>query len=386
MKKEKKIRNDCPSDCASGRAGRVGGQAVLEGVMMKAGSNTVTTCRKEDGTLVVYDDSFTSVRTKHKILDLPIIRGVVNFVEMMMLSFRTLSNSADALGIEEEESKFEKWLNKHLGIGITTVIMVIAMILGVVLALGLFMFLPNLIATLIDDLIFGGALDLWTAIIEGAVKVLIFIGYLWLVSLIPDIKRTFMYHGAEHKSIACFENMDELTPENARKHKRFHPRCGTSFMFFMILLGIIAGLAIKIIFERTGFLSNTSSIVYTVVYSGIRLLILPIIMGLGYEFIKFAGKHDNFFTRTLSAPGLWVQRITTKEPTDDMLEVAIISLKCALRNEYPEFMEFYKARSWEPKVEEESASAEADVEDASETGEVAEAVTASDIRETDEAN
>ena len=111
MKKEKKTRNDCPSDCASGRAGRVGGQAVLEGVMMKAGSNTVTTCRKEDGTLVVYDDSFTSVRTKHKILDLPIIRGVVNFVEMMMLSFRTLSNSADALGIEEEESKFEKWLN-----------------------------------------------------------------------------------------------------------------------------------------------------------------------------------------------------------------------------------------------------------------------------------
>ena len=150
-----------------------------------------------------------------------------------------------------------------------------------------------------------------------------------------------MYHGAEHKSIACFEAGDELTPENAAKHKRFHPRCGTSFMFLMILLGVIAGLFLRVIWPNMGKWA----------YMGIRLGILPIIMGLGYEFILFAGKHDNFITRAVSAPGLWVQRITTKEPTPDMLEVAIISIKCALRDDIPEFQEFWQSRPWEKKDE-----------------------------------
>ena len=333
----------------AGRLNRVGGQAVIEGVMMKAGERTVTTCRKEDKSLVVYDGSFVSVRKKHKLLNIPILRGVVNFVEMMILSVKTLSNSADALGIEEEESKFELWLKKHLGIGITAVIMTISVILGVALALGLFMFLPNLISSLIDNYIFDGRLDIWNAVIEGVVKIIIFLVYLWLVSLIPDIHRTFMYHGAEHKSIACFEAGGELTPENAKNFKRFHPRCGTSFMFFMILLGIIAGVLIKKLLPEMHWLP----------YSAIRLLVLPVVMGLGYEFIMFAGKHDNFLTRAMSAPGLWVQRLTTKEPTEDMLEVAIISIKCALRDDFPEFMEFYKARPWEVKAAEgEDAEAE----------------------------
>ena len=329
-------------DC-SARLGKVGGQAVIEGVMMKAGDRTVTTCRKEDGSLVVTDDSFVSIRTKYKILDLPIIRGVVNFIEMMILSFKTLGASADALGLEEEEpSKFEKWLTEKLGGKITDVIMIFSLILGLGLSVLLFVFLPIWITAGINLLL--GLFDVATmpawlsAIVEGVVKMAIFVGYLAGVSFVPDIKRTFMYHGAEHKSIACFESGEELTPANAMKHTRFHPRCGTSFMFFMILLGIFAGFIIKTILPDLP----------TWAYTGIRLLILPLLMGLGYEFIRFAGKHPSAFTRAISAPGLWVQRITTKEPTEDMLEVAITSLKCALRDDFDEFREFFEAKPWEP--------------------------------------
>jgi uncharacterized protein YqhQ len=176
------------------------------------------------------------------------------------------------------------------------------------------------------------------ALVEGFAKIVIFVAYLLLVSLMPDIKRTFMYHGAEHKSIACFEAGAPLTPETAKNYTRFHPRCGTSFMFVMILLGIIVGIII-----------NNAFSLPRLVLTAIRLLILPLIVGIGYEFIRFAGKHDNFVTRILSAPGLWMQRITTKEPTEDMLEIAIISLKCALRDDFPEFKEFYELKSWEPK-------------------------------------
>ena len=344
----------------SDRLGKVGGQAVLEGVMMKAGERTVTTCRKEDGSLVVTDDSFVSVRTKHKILDIPILRGVVNFIEMMILSFKTLGASADAIGLEEEEpSKFEKWLSKKLGVSLTDLVMVISLILGLGLSVVLFVFLPIWVTAginLLLDWASVGVMPPWlTAIVEGLVKVGIFIAYLALVSLMPDIKRTFMYHGAEHKSIACFESGEELTPENAARHSRFHPRCGTSFMFFMILLGIFAGLIIKTVIPG----------LETWAYTLMRLAILPILMGLGYEIIRLAGKHPNFITRAISAPGLWVQRITTKEPTEDMLEVAITSLKCALRDDYPEFREFYEQKPWEPEViEENTEEAEAEASEA----------------------
>lgn len=343
----------CSSKCQD-RLNKVGGQAVLEGVMMKAGAKTVTTCRKEDGTLAVYDSEFHSVRKKHKILNIPILRGVINFVEMLILSVKTLGFSADALGIEEEDGKCEKWLKKHLGIKLTDLIMIISVILGLALSVFLFMFLPNFISGLIDKFLLKGALGVWTAVVEGFVKILIFLAYLWLVSLMSDIKRTFMYHGAEHKSIACFESGDELTPENAKKYKRFHPRCGTSFMFLMILLGIFAGLFVKIAIPGLN----------TFAYTGIRLLILPLVMGIGYEILMIAGKHDNFLTRAISAPGLWVQRITTKEPTEDMLEVAIISIKCALRDDFPEFREFWEARPWETKPEADKDAAESEAAEA----------------------
>ncbi len=351
----KKVKNP---DLAC-RLGKVGGQAVLEGVMMKAGDRTVTTCRKEDGSLYVDDGKFSSVRSKNKLLDLPVIRGVVNFIEMMKLSVKTLNVSADALGIEEEEGKTEKWLKKHFGIKLTDFIMIIGVVLGLALAVTLFIFLPKYatdgLEWSVNHIYFhiGGyktiTFGLWEAVIEGLLKIAIFITYLSLVALLPDIKRTFMYHGAEHKSIACFEAGAELTPENAKKYRRFHPRCGTSFMFFMIALGIVAGLFVRIVFPQIAEIKN--QFLSNLAYTGIRLVILPVVMGLGYEIIRFAGKHDNLFTRILSAPGLWVQRITTKEPTDDMLECAIISLKCALRDEYPEFEEFYQSRAWEPKTD-----------------------------------
>ena len=345
------------------RLGKVGGQAVLEGVMMKAGDRTVTSCRKADGTIYVHDDTFTSIRTKNKFLNLPIIRGLVNFIEMMKLSVGTMTAAAEALDLEEEEeTKFEKWLKKHFGARLVDFIMLIGMVLGLGMSLLLFLFLPNFLASILDTYAFGGALGVWTAVIEGVFKVAIFLAYLWAVSLMPDIKRTFMYHGAEHKSIACFEAGGELTPERAKEFTRFHPRCGTSFMFLTILIGIFAGFFIKTAIPGLPLWA----------YTVIRLGILPILMGLGYEVIRLAGKHDNVLTRIMSAPGLWAQRLTTKEPTEDMLEIAITSLKCALRDEFPEFREFFENRGWEPKADE-SDEAESAEDEASEPASVLDA-------------
>ena len=324
------------SDKDPAKLNKVGGQAVLEGVMMKAGHRTVTTCRKDDGTLVVTDSEFHSIRKKHKILNIPILRGAVNMIEMLLLSYKTLGASADALGLDDDKKKEGKES------ATVTIIMVISMILGIALSIGLFIVLPGLISELIGWLA-GGIGPTFKAVIEGVSKLLIFLAYLFLVGLVPDIKRTFMYHGAEHKSIACFESGTELTPANAKNYTRFHPRCGTSFMFVMILLGVAVGIIINNAFPELNRL-------YLIL---IRIGILPLVVGLGYEFIMFAGKHDNAFTRAISAPGLWVQRLTTKEPTEDMLEVAIISIKCALRDDFPEFREFYESRDWEPVVEEE---------------------------------
>lgn len=334
--------------------------------MMKAGKRTVTTCRKDDGSIVVNDAEFVSVRKKHKILNLPILRGVVNFIEMMALSMKTLNASAAALGIEEEDDKFEQWCKKHLGAKATDVIMVVSLILGLGLSLFLFMFLPTWSADGINWLwqnVFhlNAISPTVIAVLEGVLKVTIFIVYLLLVSMMKEIKRTFMYHGAEHKTIACFEAGEELTPENAAKHRRFHPRCGTSFMFLMIGIGIVVGM-----FVRNLLPEGT----HTLIISLVKLALLPITMGVGYEILMIAGKHDNIITRIISAPGMWVQKITTKEPTLDMLEIAIVSTKCALRDEFPEFMEFWNERGWEPKTEEvadEEAAVDGEATESNET-------------------
>lgn len=321
---------------ASCRLGRVGGEAVIEGVMMKSGEQCATACRKEDGSIVVSKQRFVSIRKKKKFLNIPILRGVVNFIETMRLSMRSLNVAADALGInDEEEGRFEKWLKKHLGVRATDLMMGVAAVLGVALALFLFMYLPAaaakgiaFLANHVGDGVFDAlperTRDLINALVEGFFKITIFVSYIALVSLMPDIRRTFEYHGAEHKSIACFESGEDLTPENAKKHTRFHPRCGTSFMFVMILIGIIIG-----------FFIPASLPVYF--RSGIKLLLLPFVVGIGYEFIMFAGKHQNFLVRALSAPGLLMQRLTTREPDESQLEIAITALKMAMPEEFPDF-------------------------------------------------
>ena len=327
------------------RLNRVGGAAVLEGVMMKAGDRASTACRTEDGKIAVVDKKFVSARKKHKFLNLPILRGVVNFIESLTLSFSVLELSAEMMGegLVEEESKFEKWLTKTFGKSLFDVIMFIAGVIGILLAVGLFTLLPNQIA-IWTELLIKRPLGIWKAVLCGALRIIIFILYIVLISRMKDIRRTFEYPGAEHKSIACFESGEELTPENAKRHSRFHPRCGTSFMFVMLFISILVSLGIRAVCELLiGWnfsemtLAATGRDLSALIYTGIGLLTLPLIVGIGFEFLMYAGKHDGPVIRALSAPGIWMQRLTTREPDEEQLAVAITALKCAMPEEFPDF-------------------------------------------------
>ena len=327
------------------RLNRVGGAAVLEGVMMKAGDRASTACRLENGKIAVVDKKFVSARKKHKFLNLPILRGVVNFVESLILSFSTLELSAEMMGdaLIEEESKFEKWLKKTFGKSIFDVIMFVAGAIGILLAVALFTLLPNQIALWTEHLIHR-PLGIWKAALCGVLRIMIFIIYIVLISRMKDIRRTFEYHGAEHKSIACFEAGETLSPENAKKHSRFHPRCGTSFMFVMLFISILVSLGIRALCELVigwNFSLMTTNAtgrdLSALIYTGIGLLTLPLIVGIGFEFLMYAGKHDGPVIRALSAPGIWMQRLTTREPDEEQLAVAITALMCAMPEEFPEF-------------------------------------------------
>ncbi|MBQ7500647.1 MAG: DUF1385 domain-containing protein [Clostridia bacterium] len=338
-------------EAPSCRLGTVGGEAVLEGVMMKSKTRYSVAVRKEDGTISTVTNPSTSIRQKIKILNIPIIRGVVGMVESMMLSFKVLSISAEQygdVGEEAEPSKFEKWLDKTFGKNLMDFVMVIASVLGIALALFLFMFLPTL-ATKGINLLFANNFGYelkdhkWLMnLIEGVIKILIFVLYLSAVSLMKDIKRTFEYHGAEHKTIFCYESGEELTPENVKKYKRFHPRCGTSFIFVILIISILI-FSLPFVPWGNPFLRLL-----------IKLPLLPVVVGIGFEFIMFAGKHDNIITRILSAPGLWMQRITTREPDLEQIEVAIAALKHSLIEEFPEVAEEEKAKD-EAEAQKESA-------------------------------
>ena len=331
MMREKKPKNR--------RLNQVGGQAVLEGVMMKAGTRTATACRLPGGSITVIPDEFVSVRKKHKILNIPIVRGVVNFVEMLILSMKTLTASAEVAASEEDDAPSKSAF---------AAVSVAATVLGVLLAVALFLFLPKVAVSGIERL-FNVSLGIWGAVIEGFIKIAFFLIYLVLVSLMPDIRRTFEYHGAEHKSIACYESGDELTPANAKKHTRFHPRCGTSFLFVMLALGIVIGVLLRI-FLPPEVIGNH------LLYTGIRLLVLPLVVGIGFEYIMFAGKHDNLVTKIFSAPGLWFQRITTREPDESQLEVAITALMYAHIDAFPDFDR--EAVTYHPKAKAENDGAE----------------------------
>lgn len=302
----------------------VGGQALIEGIMMKGPKGTAMSVRLPSGEIETEYKEAKPWRDKCKFFGIPLVRGVVGFAESMVTGYKYLMESAEksTQGLEDETenmSKLDRWINDHFGEKMMNAIGAISAVLGVALAFFLFMWLP----TALVDWVTGGNLAKFHPLFEGIIRVVIFVLYMLLVSQMKDIKRVFMYHGAEHKSIFCYENGLELTVENVKKQKRFHPRCGTSFMFVMILLSILLSSALVLIFPA---LADIKPVLWIL----IKLLILPLVMGLGYEFIRYAGRHDNLLVKILAAPGLWMQRITTKEPTDDIIEVGIASLKAVL--------------------------------------------------------
>lgn len=300
------------------RVSSVGGQAVMEGVMMKSPTGVALAVRCADGTIATRYNNWTTKAQKGTFWGLPIIRGVVTFIETLSTGMNTLTESAKLAGedIEEEPTKFEKWLSKKLGKSVESIIIGLAVILAIALSVGLFFLLP----LGISSLIFGKAASVagvWKSLTEGLVRLIIFIGYLLLCSRIKDVKRTFMYHGAEHKTIACYEAEEELTPENAAKHSRLHPRCGTNYLFLVMAVSIL-------FFAAIGWNANFA------VRLAMRIAFLPVVAGLSYEVLRFAARHDNWLTRIIRAPGMALQRITTKEPTPDMLEVAIAAFNLAM--------------------------------------------------------
>lgn len=301
----------------------VGGQALMEGIMMNGPKGVAMALRLPDGKIETQLKNVTLLKDKYKIFRVPFIRGPVNFVEQMIFGYKCLMESAEKTtvmedGTEEEMSKLDKWLSDHFGPKMMAVIGVISMIIAMVMGFFLFMWLPSFVA----DLILGEGSNTWKPAIEGVMRIIIFITYMYLVSLMKDIKRLFMYHGAEHKSIFCYEKGLDLTVENVRKQKRFHPRCGTSFIFLTLIVSIVISTTIVVIWPEI----RNEKMIWMI----IKVLILPLIMSVGYELIRLAGKYDNIITRIISAPGTLMQRITTKEPTDDIIEVGIASLKVAL--------------------------------------------------------
>jgi uncharacterized protein YqhQ len=310
----------------------VGGQALIEGIMMQGPKGAAVSVRTPDGEIDTEMVDFKHAKDKFKPLGWPLIRGVVAYVESMIFGYKCLMMSAEKSGLEDLEeseenmSKLDKWLNDHINKKVLGVLTGVASVVGMLLAFLLFFYLPTIAVNFLNK-ISGDVLTNYRALFEGIIRMIIFVVYIALVSLMKDIKRTFMYHGAEHKTIFCYEKGCEFTVENVKKQSRFHPRCGTSFIFVILIISVVISSAISVTWPE---LRDT-----TVLWIAIKILILPLITGLSYEFIKYAGRHDNIFVKILAAPGLWMQRLTTKEPDDDMIEVALASFKAVI-TENPE--------------------------------------------------
>lgn len=293
----------------------IGGQALVEGIMMRGPQKTELAVRMPDGSVSKEELKSETLREKNRIWRLPFFRGIAGFVDSLTVGYRALSRSVDLSGTddgEEEETKFDRWVQKTFGDHVMGAIMTAATVLGVLLAVALFFVLPTWLFNRINSAA-GPGLSAWRSPVEGVMRIVIFLVYLILCSRMKEMHRLFEYHGAEHKTIFCYENGEELTVENVRKHQRFHPRCGTSFMVLMLLIGIIIGF----------FIPFTNPFLRTAA----KLLCIPIVVGVGYELIRYCGRNDNMLTRVIAAPGLWMQRITTKEPDDGMIEVAIAAMK-----------------------------------------------------------
>lgn len=291
----------------------IGGQAVMEGIMMRNGSEYSVAVRKENGEIEVKKETYKGVGSKCKLFRLPFIRGIFSFVDSLVLGMKSLNYSASLFmedGEEEEPGRFEKWLQKKFGDKAEKVIMDLTMVISIILAMGIFMVFPTWVSTLMKQLLGNG---IWMALFEGVLRIAIFIAYVGLISLMPDIKRTYMYHGAEHKCINCIEHGLPLTVENVMKSSKEHKRCGTSFLLIVMVISILFFLVIR---PETLWLRLVS-----------RILLIPVIAGVSFEFLRLAGNSDNPVVNLLSKPGLMLQGLTTKEPDEKMAEVAICAVE-----------------------------------------------------------
>lgn len=306
----------------------IGGQALIEGIMMKnPQKKTALAVRKPDKTIDISFVEEKSIKDKIKFLKLPVLRGIVTYIETMIQGYKAMMKSADISGftdIEEEKDKTQETIQEQKEepkkeSALMAVIMTIASILGVALAVVLFVVAPTYAVEGLEWLFSVNFSSLAKAVLTQTIKIIILVLYMWGVSCMKDIHRVFAYHGAEHKTIFCYEAGEELTVENVKKQRRFHPRCGTSFLILMILINVLVSTLMQMAF--TPIHENA------LLRSAVGILMLPLVCGLGYELLKVCGKYDNVFTKIVSAPGMWLQRITTKEPEDDMIEIAIAALK-----------------------------------------------------------
>lgn len=308
--------------CPVGGKG-IGGQAVIEGVMMRGKTMYAMAVRNPKKEIEIVKKDLTVYSDKCRFFGWPLVRGVVSFVDSLVIGMKIISKSAEMAGLDEgiddesEPSKLDLFLEKKFGDKLTDYILYFSVFLSIVLSIGIFMVLPVWLSSLINKVL---NVPLWAiGVIEGLVRMAIFIGYIVLTAQLKDVKRVFMYHGAEHKTINCFESDEKLTVDNVRKYTRLHKRCGTSFLIIVMLVSMFV------------FMFLRFDIVWLRVLS--RILLVPVIAGISYEIIKWAGRNDNFLVRIVSAPGLWLQHVTTKEPDDSMIETAIAALNGVLEDE-----------------------------------------------------
>ena len=310
------LKDACPTS--------IGGQAVLDGVMMKGLDRLAVTIRRPDGRLHIRT---TPLKKSNKLRKIPILRGVFVFFDSLVTGMSTIMYSADVVADaddeEEEKGKFELWMEKKFGEkAVWNFFMYAAVVVALIVSIGVFILLPTAAVSLLGAITENHiALNL----AEGIFRMLLFVLYIWAISKVGDIKTTFQYHGAEHKTIHCFEKGIELTPENARQFYTLHPRCGTSFLMFVMVISLI-------LFSLLGWPNLAVRLLS-------RILLIPVVAGLSYELLRWAGRSDNWLVRILSVPGLWLQKITTSEPTDEQLEVAIASMKAVLVPEGTPFIE-----------------------------------------------
>lgn len=310
----------------------IGGQALIEGIMMLGPDKSSVVVRKKDGLRIKTEPR--KVSEGFSLKKLPLIRGVFNFCASMKMGVTALLYSADVYAEDDEEaaqepqSKLDAWLEKHLSSEkAQSVMTTLAVVVGIAFSVALFFVLPSLIGSVINR--FLTANELVRNLLEGLVRIVIFLSYMFLVSRMKDMKRVFAYHGAEHKTIRCYEARLPLTVENVRRQTRLHPRCGTSFLFVVIIISILVfSVATQLLAPVTPEFHNR--VLEALFRVALRLLLLPIVVGISYEFNRLVGRHDNWLTRALSAPGMWLQYLTTNEPDDSMIEVGIEALRQVL--------------------------------------------------------